>query len=428
MNRHLRVADTSARANRLACTAMTLAACMVLTLVLNAALYAAPKPPAVVIVKSTLQDDGWGLPSEGHAVAAKGSRVFVAGTSSGAVTGKNISIGQYKRSLKWDGTMGWDGGSNQDDEIFDVAIGRKGEIYVTGYITQGGAKEIRVEKRLKDLGPNTSTTASGAVSGDDSGRAIILDKKGNVYTVGRMAMYGWGTDIWVAKYDPNMQPLGNTTIDGPSKGSAGANALALDSTGNLFVAGYRPVAGQGQDIWVGRLDASFNVVKEAYVAGFGAGNDAAYDILVEKKDVYVVGTIATEAQGLDIWIGKFDNDLNLIASATYAAPDGHDDFAYAIAKGPGGRYFVAGKVATAASVDDAWVAIYDKYLRQVAQTTYSSAGVHDDAVYGAIAFSSGQVLVAGRTFDPAGNANVWLARFKGTRLPAVKKPVAPGME
>ena len=146
---------------------------------------------------------------------------------------------------------------------------------------------------------------------DDNATRIAVDASGNIYvagytestdfpaTSGNVAT-GDSYDVFVTKLNPAGTSIVYSTIIGGT-GDDRANAIALDSAGNAYVAGYTwsatfpnttGVPGGGQDAFAVKLGSSGNLI---YSNVFGGSiNDIAYAIAVDSTgSAYVAGTTAS---------------------------------------------------------------------------------------------------------------------------------------
>jgi hypothetical protein len=78
--------------------------------------------------------------------------------------------------------------------------------------------------------------ASGVGSG--AATAIVVDQKNNVYVTGYSMVTNTGSDIATVKYDTNGNQVWVERYDGPGHGNDAGNAIAVDKSGNVYVAGY----------------------------------------------------------------------------------------------------------------------------------------------------------------------------------------------
>src|SRR5271157_5219401 len=81
-------------------------------------------------------------------------------------------------------------------------------------------------------------------TGDDEGRGVAVDGSGNAFLVGHTSSYGaGGYDAFLAKYGSTGTQLWNLTIGGA--GTDSGQGVALDGSGNAFLAGYTNSYGAG---------------------------------------------------------------------------------------------------------------------------------------------------------------------------------------
>ena len=174
----------------------------------------------------------------------------------------------------------------------------------------------------------------GTGSGEDVANALTVDDSGNVYVTG-YSTNGINYDFATIKYSPNGASLWVRRYDGPGNGSDQADALVLDSDGNLYVTGWSVVNGGGADyntikyaangdtLWVRRytgpgnfhedgasalaVDASGNV----YVTGRSVGSDTSFDY----------ATIKYNSFGDTLWVRRYNGLENGFDEASALAVD-----------------------------------------------------------------------------------------------------------
>jgi hypothetical protein len=220
-------------------------------------------------------------------------------------------------------------GGGSDDRAWAIAVDAKGNAYVTGDTysdsfpnanapyqrSRHGGLEAFVSELNADGTQLPFSTFIGG-SGDDTTNGIALDPFGNIYVVGsttsdkdfsvpgrsfNTGYNGGKSDIFVAKYSPNGQDLLWTTFLGSHGGDYG-NGIAVDNSGNVYVAGdtdsdqYPVTKDATQGSRAGGVDAVFSVLDTnglnlLYSTFYGgSGNDSAVGIALDQyAQVYLTG-------------------------------------------------------------------------------------------------------------------------------------------
>jgi Immunoglobulin domain/Beta-propeller repeat len=296
------------------------------------------------------------------------------------------------------------------------------------------------------------------------GRSVAVDGTGNAYVAGDFqgtATFGTtnlttatdvGIDIFLAKYDSDGRLLWVRQAGGA--GLSEANALAVDSTGNVLVAGQFSAGAEfsgvaltnagSSDVYVAKYTSAGELV---WVRGFGGTSvDIAYGICVDASDnIAIVGNYAAaitfgtnilSASGnFDVFTAKLDADGNVLW-ARKAAGSGNET-GYAVVADRSGNVFVGGSFQSttfslgglvltnpAVGLDDVFVAKYDRDGNML--WAKRAGGTSHDSARALAADQAGNVFVAGyygqgfgsaATFDnvtltPAGaSADVFLAKY-----------------
>jgi len=270
----------------------------------------------------------------------------------------------------------------------EVAYAVKGNKYSFKVGDYDRSKELVIDPLLA----STFLGGSGSyfVLGEDVAYSITTDNNRNVYVAGSTTSvdfpttpgtfdgtYNYNGDVFVSKFDSNLQNLVASTFLGGEVGWDGediAYDISLDGNGNVYVVGetgssnfpttfgaYQTTFnGLTDDAFVSKFDSNLqNLLASTFLGGSAGftGKDTACSIAIDSDgNVYVAGE--TEAPDFpttfgayqttfndgccDTFVSKFDGDLrNLLASTFLGGDEG--DYANSISIGSNGNVYVTGE-------------------------------------------------------------------------------------
>jgi len=84
--------------------------------------------------------------------------------------------------------------------------------------------------------------------GGSEGAALAIDRKNDIYVTGFSPSANGSNDIVTIAYDTNGKQLWLQRYDGPAHGDDEGNAIAVDTNGNVYVAGYDTPIGGGTEM------------------------------------------------------------------------------------------------------------------------------------------------------------------------------------
>jgi hypothetical protein len=142
----------------------------------------------------------------------------------------------------------YNGPGNDYDCVHAIAVDDSGFIYVTGSSRgTGTSSDYATIKYLPDGDTAWVRRYNGAGNSSDGPLAIAVDGSGNVYVTGWSIGSGTGYDYATVKYLANGDSGWVMTYNGPGNDYDGANAIAVDDSGNVYVTGYSDGNGTNQD-------------------------------------------------------------------------------------------------------------------------------------------------------------------------------------
>jgi HYDIN/CFA65/VesB-like, Ig-like domain/Beta-propeller repeat/Cep192 domain 4 len=281
------------------------------------------------------------------------------------------------------------GGGNLD-QASGIALDSSGNVYVTGYTLStdfpatSGAEQAAnagsTDAFLTKLDPTGATLVYSSYlggSGIDYGRGVAVDASGDAFVTGSTQSLDFpthnplqigldgGTDAFVAEFDPAGANLLYSTYLGGSGADEGL-AIALDGSGNPYVAGYTfssdfptqnalfSTLSGSSDAFVAEIDpATSSLVFSTYLGGNGADSIRSM-VLDSVGSIYVAGSTSSNnlpvttgtaqttygGQG-DGFVAKLAPGASQVVYATYLGGSALDQ-ANSIAIDSSGEAFVTG--------------------------------------------------------------------------------------
>ena len=246
-------------------------------------------------------------------------------------------------------------GPISSDTIQSVAVDGSGNVYTTGQtdgfpsVHKFNAQGTEIWKRLFS---NTNSIT----------KDIAVDASGSIYVVGRTntALPGHTlsgpVDAFIRKYDNNGTEIWTQQFTSNGSGVDQATSVAIDTLGNVVIAGQVSGALPGQT-WVGSDDAFVRKYDssgtEIWTRQFGTGGsvqkDFAEGIATDTdNNVYIVGRVSAALPGQtyfgggrDAYIRKYDSSGNEIWTRQYGTSGGND-LAEGVVVDEHGNAYVAG--------------------------------------------------------------------------------------
>lgn len=374
----------------------------------------------------SLWDGTWNLSGGGNvlvgALALDGSGNPIV---TGAVLNGSNNYDLFTLKYSTTGTAQWHATYNGTASHYDggtaLTVDGSNNVYVTG-VTTGSSTYLD----YVTIKYNSSGTQQWASTYDGYGlndaAAKITYNSGSVRTVGTTQE---GATDWSMTYIPYNASTGaaGTPVEISSANVVidQINGFATDAGGNIYIAGANSATATGLDFMVVKLNADLEVQWEAYTDGGDSLADVANAVAVDGSgNVYVAGYFTSATGGTDYAVIKFNASGTKQWTFNYDGSDNGDDLATDIALDGAGNLFVTGTSHDIGNADyhTFWLDTADGDV--LWDERYNSVYNRDDraAVLRVDAF--GGILVMGRTvkLDSALNerTEVTTVRYEGREV------------
>ncbi|MCG3128546.1 MAG: hypothetical protein CHACPFDD_03435 [Phycisphaerae bacterium] len=202
----------------------------------------------------------------------------------------------------------------------------------------------------------------GPASGPEYALDIEVDRAGAVFVTGYSPGVGSGDDFATAKFDTTGRLLWVQRYNGPGNSFDYAFAVAVDAEGNAVVAGYSAGTTTYGDIAVLKYDPAGNVLWERRYDQ-AHQSDIGYDVEVDAVgNVYVAGW-SSDGDSHGFRTLKYDADGNLLWERRYDGPGDDDafdaDLVYDLELDAAGNVYVTGLSEVSETDSDAATVKYD---------------------------------------------------------------------
>ena len=302
-----------------------------------------------------------------------------------------------------------------------MAVDSAGNIIVAGYMNTGSGNDYQLAKFKADgsgLAAWAPVSYAHSGGGDDVATAVAVDAADNIIVTGNV-WNGTNYDIHTIKYNgATGAVIWQHTYD--NGGTDTATSIALDGSGNIYVAGYAVNGAKGDDFliikypsggatptWVELYDDTAYPNNNNRIMAISAGSDG----------IAVTGYSSKGGADFDILTRKYGFNKSLVRSWRYSSAGSGDDRGVAVKMDASGNVIVTGYVSNASNNTDIYTVKYNPGSdTPVWAQTYDGGG--NDEPKGLWVDSSGDVYVTGYTTTLSGNQDFFTVHYSsaGTEL------------
>ena len=198
---------------------------------------------------------------------------------------------------------------NADDRAYRAATDSGGNVFVAGTTDTGfTGLDIVIVKYSPDGALLWINQYNGPGNGDDRVNALAVDSSGSVFVAGSTLSSNGTVDYVTIKYANGGGPLWTNLYNGVGNGTDVATAAAVDSGGNVYVSGYSLGVGVSYDYVTIKYSGAGGQLWVNSYNGPANGDDEALAIAIDGSDnVYVTGYTTSGANNLDYATIKYLN-------------------------------------------------------------------------------------------------------------------------
>ena len=352
--------------------------------------------------------------------------ICITGKSLGNGTGLDITTIRYRPTLEeW--VTRYDGPASGVDYATYIAVDSSDNVYVTGESTgSNGDRDYATFKYDSSGNQQWVARYDGPANGHEHAEFLAVDSSENVYITGSSAGIGTSTDLTTIKYNSSGSLQWVARYNGPGNSGDVGQSLAVDSSGNVYVAGYSVGSSTNTDYVTIKYNSSGNQVWVARYDGPVSGGDNAWSLALDSfGNVYVTGYSLGIGNQYDYATIKYDTDGNELWVMRYDGPVNMFDRAWSLALDSSGNVYVTGISRGIGAQPDYATVKYDTDGNELWVRRYDGPGNSDDQAYAVVVDSSGNVYVTGESkgsdalFDYAtikydtNGTQQWVTRYNG---------------
>ena len=197
---------------------------------------------------------------------------------------KKFSPDGVEDTVNWNKTF--DGGNNDSDFAYDVQVDRANNVFVVGRRYQGGSNQDWWIKKYDANGVEDTTawnlSFDGPSTSTDEAQSVALSGDGSVYVVGEFEVPGEFQNIHMKKFSASglEDAVGwSKTVNGSQFVNDLATGVAVNAAGEVYVAGYQAESSTNEDWFIRKYAADGTEIVGGWNKLIDGGTSASQELL-----------------------------------------------------------------------------------------------------------------------------------------------------
>ncbi|HWA05080.1 MAG TPA: SBBP repeat-containing protein [Ignavibacteria bacterium] len=341
----------------------------------------------------------------GNSITVDGSgNVYVTGSSFGSGTKSDFITVKYNSSGVQQWAQRYDGPTNGTDNAYNLKVDASGNVYVTGSSDNGPAQNDYYTIKYNSSGVQQwAQRYNGTGNSFDSPSSLAIDNSGNVYVAGYSSGVGTGYDYVTIKYNSAGTMQWEQRYNGPGNSTENVFSLKVDGSGNVYITGFSGGSGSGNDFATIKYNSAGVQQWLQRYNGSANGYDIARSLVLDDSgNVYVSGFTTETSTGEDYTTIKYNSAGQQQWLQTYNGPGNSDDEVYAMTLDGNGNIYITGSSTGSGSGSDFATIKYNASGTQIWAQRYNGPTGNTDEARSIAVDVSGFVYITGNSRSATG--------------------------
>jgi len=350
-------------------------------------------------------------------VTDSSGNVYVTGYSTNTPYGMDYYTAKYNTSGVMEWSVRYDRGL--DDLATEIEIDNQRNLYVTGYSWDSETDYDYATVKYNSSGIEQWVARyNGSGNGYDRPYSLAVDEDCNVYVTGYSADVEDSGDYATVKYNKNGEEQWVSVYDGPNNGSDGANDLAIDIKGNVYVTGSIYGNELGNNYGTIKYNSNGEELWSVFYNGSANLNDYATSIAIDLEgNVYITGISYNSFINCDYTTLKYNTDGEEQWIMSYNGPGNLKDYANDLTIDNKNNVYITGSSFGSDTDYDCATLKYNSDGEMQWVSRYNGPGNDFDYAYSLIVDIEDNVYIAGCTsYSPGENADYVLVKYNAVGM------------